>query len=152
MTSQAYDNKNEQDYDNITDAIDLGLDKIESTPSLKPTIAELAKLSGVHRNTISKRGTPKNTLKRIKKERRIRAEIDKEDKKDEAKTLEDQLDNAKIELIHWFTKSSSLETENEQLTISLKRFNDSLEFYKNELKKEKDKNTALQEEINLLKG
>lgn len=155
---QAYDEKNQQDYKDVTDKINACIDKIEITPSLKPTIAELARVTGLHRNTLynrdrspQKNNEIKTRLNEIKRNRRIKKEIEKKVKKDQVKFLDDQLDNAKLELIHWFTKCSDIENENHELSDINNRLNDSLKFYIKELEEERKKNTNLKEELSLLK-
>tara|TARA_R110001583_G_scaffold124150_3_gene275609 strand:+ start:1180 stop:1671 length:492 start_codon:yes stop_codon:yes gene_type:complete len=111
MTEQAYDEKNERDYDDITESINDGLLEIRRDPNLKTTIRQLEKLSGVHRNTIGNREWPKDRLKEIALERKVEAELKKKVASSEPKPLEivtDRLEKAHLEILHWFKKYNEI--------------------------------------------
>lgn len=148
---QKYDEKNQQDYDENTDLINVGLDRISSDINLKPTIAQLSQITGLHRNTLNNRSFPKERLRKIKQKRKVYSELKKVEKKDAVKELEDQLDNAKVELIHWFTKFHALELNFQQLQIKTSRTKESLDFHKKDLIEEQEKSKFLNEELNRLK-
>ncbi|MEF1280572.1 hypothetical protein QTO05_15735, partial [Vibrio fortis] len=67
--TDSYNESNQNDSDEYTKVINAALYKIESNPGLKPTIAQIVKMTGLHRNTISNRGWPSAKLKEIKAER-----------------------------------------------------------------------------------
>lgn len=71
MTGQAFDAKNKLDYDRNTELLAQGLMQIASDPNLKPTMAELSRITGIHRNTIRQRDFPAQRLEAIKDNRRI---------------------------------------------------------------------------------
>ena len=66
MTVQAFDAKNKLDYDRNTELLAQGLMQIASDPNLKPTMAELSRITGIHRNTIRQRDFPAQRLEAIK--------------------------------------------------------------------------------------
>ncbi|MBD1106607.1 hypothetical protein HXV84_08545 [Pseudomonas amygdali pv. morsprunorum] len=66
MTGQAFDAKNKLDYDRNTELLAQGLMQIASDPNLKPTMAELSRITGIHRNTIRQRDFPAQRLEAIK--------------------------------------------------------------------------------------
>lgn len=148
--TQAYEVKNKLDYDEYTDKIHAALDKIKKNGNLKTTLTQISELTGIHRNTLKDREFPKIRLNEIKLERKVRKELDIETKKDALEELETQLDNAKVELIHWFSRHEILEAELSQMEIKFLREKTALEFYKNELQKERDKSEEMQTEVDRL--
>lgn len=50
MSGKAFDQRNKQDFEKITQILLIGVKSIRSNSSLRATIAELARLTGVHRN------------------------------------------------------------------------------------------------------
>ena len=65
MKNQAYDLKNTENYEANTLKINNALLQIEHNPKLKATIAQLCKLTGIHRNTIRNRFEPIEKLKEM---------------------------------------------------------------------------------------
>ena len=53
MSNEAYDQKNNDDYEAITSALNIALIDLQNNKKLKPTIAQLSKMTGIHRNTMS---------------------------------------------------------------------------------------------------
>ena len=68
--SNHFDIKNQRTFDENTQKLVAAIDKINNTPSLPATIAELSRLTGLHRNAISNRGWPNQKLKLIKEKRK----------------------------------------------------------------------------------
>ena len=66
MSNEAYDQKNNDDYEAITSALNIALIDLQNNKKLKPTIAQLSKMTGIHRNTITNRGWPVQKLNQIK--------------------------------------------------------------------------------------
>ncbi|MGR5151215.1 hypothetical protein [Photobacterium swingsii] len=147
---QAYDEKNKADYDAYTDKISIAQEKISSNAALSPTIAELSRLTGIHRNTLSKRGVQER-LDEIKEERKEQAEKKKAKKKDAVKVLEEQLVAAQEEVAFWFNKWNLTECDLRQLSIKHNRKVEALDWHKKELSAEREKCLALQQELNNLK-
>ncbi len=145
--SEFYDKKNEQDFNDNTDKIWAALDKIRSDKNLKATIKVLSELSGMHRNTFgvrSPRAWVLEELKLIKAERSASASEKKITTKDQIGQLESNLAQAKKEIIYWFAKYTRLQEKNRVAELELKRRIESLEWYKKELKKERDKSETLE--------
>jgi|TARA_R110002126_G_scaffold88837_1_gene212682 chromosome segregation ATPase len=147
---QAYEMQNKQDYDDYTDKIHVALDEIEKNRNLKTTLTQVYELTGIHRNTLRERNFPKRRLLEIKNKRKVEDELDKKPKKNQLQELESQLDNAKTELIYWFSKHETIEAELSQMEMKFLREKDALEFYKNSLQTERDKSKKMQTEIDRL--
>lgn len=71
MTGQAFDNKNQPDFDKNTELLAQGIMQIACDKSLKPTAAELSRITGIHRNSIRQRRWPLERLEAIKDNRRV---------------------------------------------------------------------------------
>lgn len=69
MNHQAYDQKNKADFNDYTSTLEKALKEIENNKNLKASVAQLERMTGIHRNTISNREWPVKKLKEIKKER-----------------------------------------------------------------------------------
>ncbi|MFM2594147.1 hypothetical protein AAFX19_14945 [Vibrio harveyi] len=159
-TSYEFDDKNQADFLENTEKINKALKIIENDKTLSATLAELERQSGLHRNTLRNRSltvgdlqietTVSDELKRIKIIKQNKKEQDKSDKKDHVTELENQLENAKNELVYWFTKFQTLSQEAGQLDIQLSRKADLVDWYKKELEKERLKARSLEDRINLL--
>lgn len=150
MTNQAFDSQNQAHYEENTKVIEQAIAQIKFTNSLKPSVAEVCRLTGFHRNSFKSdgpRGYVLDILKEIKEERRVRQELEKKKKKDQLKELEDQLDNAFKELVYWFGKADAVERDFNQLELRLTRQQENTEWYKNELQKEREKVKDLQREL-----
>lgn len=118
MTSQAFDAKNKLDYDRNTELLAQGLMQIASDPNLKPTMAELSRITGIHRNTIRQRDFPAQRLEAIKDNRRIAvlAQRVKAEKKQDPKTiLMQRLEKSRVEVLYWFNRYQ--ESENSCATL-----------------------------------
>ncbi len=100
---------------------------------------------------MNNRSFPKEALDKIKKERLVRTTLEKKDKKDFVKELEEQLENAKVELIYWFNKIHTLESDTLQLKIKVVRTKDALDSTRYALKAEQEKSTRIQNELDNLK-
>ncbi|HFG1963849.1 TPA: hypothetical protein ACGF58_000653 [Vibrio cholerae] len=150
-----YDKKNQELYDANTEKIHNALDAIRKDKSLKVTKAQLSVLTGLHRNTFSGTGARDwvgeelDIIKNQRKEDSNRSGITKKKQEDNLQRL---LEQAKLEILHWFTQYSESERELDKLRTRLKRDNDSLEWYKEELKKERNSKRELEERIELLES
>ncbi len=150
-----YDEKNQELYDANTDKIHKALDTIRQDKSLKVTKAQVSSLTGLHRNTLSTQGSRDWVgieLEIIKNERENDSKRSSITKKKQENNLQKLLDQAKLEILHWFTLCKEHERELEKLRIRLNRDNDSLEWYKKELKKERKSKSELEERIQLLES
>ncbi|MBB1294591.1 hypothetical protein [Pseudoalteromonas sp. SR41-4] len=148
-----FDIKNQRDFDENTEKLVAAIDKINNTPSLPATIAELSRLTGLHRNAISNRGWPNQKLKLIKEKRKTQeqAETKSTINKNPIKVLEEKLDNAKNELVYWFNKNLDNEKQIKQLEINLERMSLARNDYETMLKQERDKTTELTKQLNIMR-
>lgn len=151
--SNPFDIKNQRDFDENTEKLVAAIDKINNTPSLPATIAELSRLTGLHRNAISNRGWPNQKLKLIKEKRKTQeqAETKSTINKNPIKVLEEKLDNAKNELVYWFNKNLDNEKQIKQLEINLERMSLARNDYETMLKQERDKTTELTKQLNIMR-
>ncbi|EMP4392855.1 TPA: hypothetical protein ACGUPI_000360 [Vibrio vulnificus] len=147
--TNTYDEANQQEFDENTKVINAALYKIESNPELKPTIAQLVKLTGLHRNTISNRGWPSSKLNAIKDDRYEQKLKLKENVKDQ--DLSVQLDQTLGELLYWHHLASEKEEEISSLRRQLSLKSESMEFYKCETNSLRLKNQELASENNRLR-
>lgn len=160
-TGYEFDDKNQEDFDANTKAITDALLVIENDKKRSASLAEVVRLTGLHRNTLSNRSIVVGTLKiqttvsdeidRIKEVKKEQKKADKTTKKQYTTTLEEQLDNAKNELVFWFKKYRDLSLEFGQMEMQLARKVDLVDWYKKELQAERDKSKSLEEQVNLLK-
>jgi hypothetical protein len=137
--NNAFDKKNRNDYDKNTDLLHVAIDRIHKTSTLSATIAEISRITGLHRNAISNRVWPGQRLQEIKEQRRQlkNKRIEKTLQLDPVRVLEDKLENAKRELVFWFTKCSDNEKQIKQLNTNLQRMSDARNDYEDLLKQER---------------
>lgn len=133
-----FDVVNQERHDKNTVDIHKALQRIRDDYTLKPTVKVLSDLSGMHRNTLRNRKWPIEELDRIKSDRNKNIVSDVTKDKSKVTNLEDILDNAKNELVYWFTVAKDLEKQNAQLVIKLDRMSSSREYYESECKKHKE--------------
>jgi hypothetical protein len=149
--SQPYDSVNQKTYEDYTALLVNALDSIDKDPSQAATIANLAILTGIHRNTVSERKWPKDKLEEIKIARKNKpSESPKKEEKPE-NILGEKLNNAKHELVYWFNNSNDLKREVTQLNINLSRMADARSDYERMLILERKKTEKLQSEVQTLK-
>lgn len=105
ITGNAFDKKNQEDFDRNTEVITKGLMVIASDDSIKATAAELSRITGVHRNTLRQRMWPLQRLKAIKENRvieEIRRRQSKTKAADPVSVLTTKLEASRLEVLHWF--------------------------------------------------
>lgn len=105
---RAFDQKNKDDFDQYTELLAKALLDIAADDSLKATVAELSRMTGMHRNTIRKRVWPLERLETIKENRRIevlRKKVSNKKPVDPMVILTEKLEAARIEVLHWFTEA-----------------------------------------------
>ena len=151
--SNPFDIKNQRTFDENTQKLVAAIDKINNTPSLPATIAELSRLTGLHRNAISNRGWPNQKLKLIKEKRKTQKQAKTKPtiNKNPIKVLEERLDNAKNELVYWFNRNLDNEKQIKQLEINLERMSLARNDYETMLKQERDKTTELTKQLNIMR-
>ncbi|WP_150912534.1 hypothetical protein [Marinobacter halotolerans] len=136
MTEQAFDEKNEQDFDDVTERINEALLKIASDANISATKTKLASLAGVHRNTIRNRGWPEERLQEIKRQRKTEAEQKKNADASQPKPVEvltDKLQKAQLEIMYWFKKHNEVMKLYEGANESVKYLAKSRDKYKREV-------------------
>ncbi|EMI4223250.1 hypothetical protein V6439_002364 [Vibrio parahaemolyticus] len=148
-----FDDRNLRDFEENTEALVKAIDKIKSSSHLPATIAQLSKLTGMHRNAISKRLWPRVKLKEIKNARAVKNKLDSVPLKldDPVKVLEEKLEHAKHELTYWFNKSLDNEKRVKQLEINLQRMSLAREDYEKMLKQERQKTNELTKQLNIMR-
>lgn len=151
--SNPFNIKNQRDFDENTEKLLTALDKINNKPSLPATIAELSRLTGLHRNAISNRGWPNQKLKLIKEKRVIQrqAEAKPTINQNPIKVLEEKLDNSKNELVYWFNKNLDNEKQIKQLKINLERMSFARNDYEAMLKNEREKTMELTKQLTIMR-
>ncbi|MGP5356392.1 hypothetical protein, partial [Pseudomonas helleri] len=105
---RAFDQKNKEDFDQYTELLAQALLDIAADDSLKATVAELSRITGMHRNTIRQRVWPLGRLDIIKENRRIevlRKKVSNRKPIDPLVLLTEKLEAARIEVLHWFTEA-----------------------------------------------
>lgn len=154
MTGQAFDDKNRIDFDRNTDVLAEGLLKIANDNSLKPTAAELSRITGIHRNTIRQRKWPLERLEAIKDSRRVEvlAQRVKAEKKQDPKTiLMNRLEKSRLEVLYWFSRFQDSENSVFTLEKRLNTMRETRDYYVKELEKERIKSQAQEVEIKKLR-
>lgn len=152
---QAFDTKNQEDFDRNTETLTNGLMQIAGSVKLKPTVAELSRISGIHRNTIRQRIWPGQRLLAIKESRAVeelRKKLAKEKKADPLTVLTDKLQASRLEVLHWFNYSNALSEKRMKLKEELAIQLDSKAFYVKRVGELNQKNQGLQAEIDRLRG
>lgn len=135
MNNQAFMKKNSEDFEANTLVIEKALKEIEHNKKLKPTISQLAKMTGIHRNTLSNRVTPIQRLKQIKQAREI--EKKSQDNKDNStkinplKAFEEKVNDLQIEAIYWFNQYQDLKLSHDHIQKQYRQLKESQQYYKN---------------------
>ena len=148
--NRAFDKKNTEDYEKITQLITDALQNISSNSNLKVTIKQIVDLTGIHRNTISERNWPKEKLDKIKEDRIKRQLKNTEEKVTKKQELNEQLKQMKLELVYWFTKAQKLKKGLNQLQHTSDIMTESRDYYSNELNKERQYTQELKNKNALL--
>lgn len=78
MSNRDYGQKNSSSFEAVTSILNNALIDIENDKKLKPTTAQLSKMTGIHRNTISNRVWPVQKLNQIKDTRKAEEKSRKE--------------------------------------------------------------------------
>lgn len=128
---QAYDKKNQQDFDAVTEKINEALKKMRSDDSIKSSVQSLADLSGVHRNTLNNRIWPVEQVKAIKAERKAKLETQKnEPKVDPLEKASEKLSKAEKEILFWYGKTAEYKELYESMTVQFTDMAKSRDLYK----------------------
>lgn len=134
MSNQTYDQKNKEDFEANTRALNSALLKIKSNKKLKATVAQLSEITGVHRNTITNRAWPIQALKQIKKDRKNEEELCEkktaQNTKDIKKLLEDKLNQTQNEVVYWFNEYKDMKRYFDHSHQQLKKMRKSRDHYR----------------------
>lgn len=144
MSKQAYDEKNQKDYDDITNRLNYALDTISGNPNLPATQQEVAKQSGVHRNTVRDREFPATRLKNIKQQRKKDEDKKKKETRSENEQLKEERDKIAKEVVHWFSEFVRAKEDKDSFERQLQRSIENADFYKREFNKQKELIKALE--------
>ncbi|VVN81605.1 hypothetical protein [Pseudomonas fluorescens] len=128
MSSATYDEKNIAQFEAVTRQLNEALRQIERDSSLSASASSLARLSGIHRNTIYNRKWPQDKLNEIKQKRAQQKEDDATSKTAK-KTPGELLELSRLEVIYWFTQLQDARNSNTSLSKSLKTTEASRDFY-----------------------
>ncbi|WP_314382900.1 hypothetical protein [Pseudomonas brenneri] len=129
--SNAYDSKNEENFEAGSRAIDAALEKISKDPSIPATITHLAKIAGVHRNTLYFRQWPKARIEEIKA-KRAQQKKDHAAAKAASGSPEEQLERSRLEIIYWFTQLQDARADNASHARTIKQTAAARDYYKEE--------------------
>lgn len=151
MTDQAYDQKNKADFDAYTLALKNALKEIEINKSLKPSVAQLERMTGIHRNTISNREWPKEKLREIKEKREKAEKLLKERGSLKIEPLDKKLTQVQNEVIYWFREYQEMQVFFESTNQQLKNAKKSRDYYEMLYKTEKKSLLKAEQEIERLK-
>ncbi|EKU60982.1 MULTISPECIES: hypothetical protein [Acinetobacter] len=151
MNNQAYDQKNSENYEINTLSINKALLEIEQDPKLKATIAQLSKMTGIHRNTITNRDWPIQKLKEIKEKRKLKDEESKNHMVVNEISLGEKLVLTQNEVIYWFNQYQDIKLSFENTNNQLKKLKESNNYYREIYEKHKKQVVLAELEINRLK-
>lgn len=156
MRSQAYDQKNQEDFEKNSELLTKALLEIQNSKKFKATISQLSKMTGMHRNTISSRMWPVQKLKEIKESRaeefKKKEERERRNSVDKKALLEEQLDQARKEVIYWFNESEDNKRFYEHSDKRFRQMRDARDHYKNLYETEKKKLLATEQELGRLRA
>lgn len=120
MSTAGYDSKNEENFEAVTRAIDTALEKIEKDSSIPATATQLAKLAGVHRNTLYFRKWPIERIEEIKA-KRAQQKKDQAAAKAESRSPEELLERSRLEIIYWFTQLQDARAANTSQAATIRQ-------------------------------
>lgn len=148
MTELPFDQRNQEDFEDVTERINEALLEIASDSKVKATITELAKRAKVHRNTIRNREWPAERLKAIKAERKAERErkTDKTDMPNPLDVLTSKLEMARLETLHWFNQYNEAKAFYESANENVKYLSKTRESYKQEVEALKGRVRELEQE------
>lgn len=155
MKKQAFDNRNQEDFDQNTEALSKALLAIASDNKLKATISELSRITGIHRNTIRNRQWPAQRLESIKEQRSLEAlsrKLKQEKRQDPVRVLTEKLEKSRLEVVYWFNKRNEAEETIHSLEVRLNNLRDSRDLYLQLGEQGKLEINKLKREVEKLKG
>ncbi|MBM6444443.1 hypothetical protein JQF37_12525 [Pseudomonas sp. MIL9] len=155
MATRDFDQKNREDFDRNTAILNDALMKMAGSSKIKASISELARISGIHRNTIRDRGWPLERIEAIKKNRQLdvyRQKLEKEKSVDPLSVLSDRLEASRVEVIHWFNKCLDAEKKRLKTEDQLAMMKESRDTYMNSASVARQEVWAKEAEIEKLRS
>ena len=149
-SGNAFDKKNQEDFDKNTDIISNGLMAIAADTAIKATVAELSRITGIHRNTLRQRLWPVQRLKAIKEDRVVAAIRQRQTKgkaADPVSVLTAKLEASRLEAIHWFDQYLKANDQANQLSARVNFIKDAIPKYEGYLAERDSKLLELNGEI-----
>lgn len=133
----AYDEKNNIEFNDVTERINEALLKMQSDHSIKCSISSLAQLASVHRNTINNRVWPLERVKAIKVARK--AELDEKRKNvievDPTVELKENISKCLKEILYWHGKSNEYKSSYESMSVQFVKMSKSRDLYRDQVDK-----------------
>lgn len=148
--SYAYNQKNNEDYEANTVLLNKALLEIQNNKKLKASIAQLSSITGLHRNTISKRIEIIQKLEQIKESRKVE-KLSRDDPNDKQDSLQEKLANTRIETIYWFNEYQDTKLRLEHSDMKYQKMKESRDYYKKSYEDNKKLLLAAEVEIEKLK-
>ncbi|HCI76904.1 MULTISPECIES: hypothetical protein [Psychrobacter] len=134
MSNRDYGQKNSSSFEAVTSILNNALIDIENDKKLKPTTAQLSKMTGIHRNTISNRVWPVQKLNQIKDTRKAEEKSRKEkiraNTTDVKNAIEAKLSRAQNEVIYWFNEYQDIKRVAQHSDKRLQNMRESRDYYK----------------------
>lgn len=153
MSSQAFDEKNEQDFERITQALNDALSAISKDDQIKASITELSRIAGVHRNTIYQRKWPIERIAEIKDQRQLKKMAlarKKAKRQDPVGILETKLEKSRLEVVYWFNRFRDAKETSDALNNRLDRMRSSRDVALQDAESLRAKVKSLESEIDKL--
>ena len=133
MSDQAYSAQNQKDFDGNTLAIENALLEINESKTLKATVSQLSKMTGIHRNTITNRIWPIQKLNEIKEKRKNEEKLRKQKENQKNSSVQnsskEELDKILDEAIFWFNEYNDMEQKFESTLKRLEKMSESKDYY-----------------------
>lgn len=155
MKQQAFNNRNSEDFDKNTETLSRALAAIAADDKIKPTISELCRITGIHRNTIRNRKWPAERLEAIKEQRQLEElsrKLKKEKRQDPVSVLTEKLEKSRLEVVYWFNQRNESEETVRALEVRLTNLRDSRDHYLQLAEKGELEINNLKHEIEKLRG
>ncbi len=151
MSERAFDQKNQDDFTEYTKVLNDALLEIQKNKDLKATVAQLSKMTGVHRNTITNRGWPVEKLNAIKEARKVAEDKVEEEDVDKRALLESQLTEARKEVVYWFNQYQDMKGYFEHSDKRFRQMREARDHYMSLHEADKKSLLAAEQEIDRLK-
>ena len=155
MSNEDYSQKNSDSFEVVTSALNNALIDIENDKKLKPTIAQLSKMTGIHRNTISNRVWPAQKLRKIKDARKTEEKSHEEQIRlsttDVKNALEAKMIQARNEVIYWFNEYQDIKRVAQHSDKQLQKMRESRDYYKTQSDTDKMSLLEARQEIKKLR-